>query len=273
MTLLPTLLVWEYLTSRSLRRALNWLVPSSAALVIFVVAMQRVTDGGFWIDIVDANLCARSFGKFFNVAVWHLLLFWIFAACAWRFSKGPLTSAHVWGFFAAAVGLATCGKAGADTMYFFDASAATALLAGLAINGASAKRCGILLCGLVLCVFISDRVIARTTAPSVAENYDRMLRDLRPYSTILSDEASIDIRSGRPWYWGDTLVLNALGTQGRWDGNFIEHGIAKREFSAIVVWNLSVWSPEQRKALQQNYSLWRTYPAFKYRYSVYLPLH
>lgn len=155
-------------------------------------------------------------------------------------------------------------------MYFFDASAATAMLAGLAIDRASAKRSVILLAALILCLY-PDRLITRTTAPIVAQSYNAMLGDLSAYPTILSDEASINIRSGRQWYWGDPLVLNALGTQGYWNSHSIERGIASKSYSAVVAWNPTAWSPEEWQLLEQNYAAWRTYAAFKHSYTVYLP--
>jgi hypothetical protein len=272
-TLLPALLVIEWRKQRSLRSAMTWLLPSALALVLFLVGMQHATDGGFWTDAVNANICARSLHRFLFVTVRCLFFFWIFAACAWRFSRGTYTSAHVWGLFATAFGLLTCAKAGSDTMYFFDAGAAAAMLAGLGLDAASTKRAVIMVSSLMLCVFVPDAAIARTNAPIVADSYRRMVDDLRQYPTVLSDEASISIRTGRPWYWADPLVLNELGRQAKWDSSPIDRDIAAQRYSAIVVWNENVWSPVTWGLVRQNYALWRTYPAFKNHYSVYLPLN
>jgi len=113
-------------------------------------------------------------------------------------------------------------------------------------------------------------IIAPIAAPAVATSYQRMLKDLQPYPTILSDEASIDIVTGRPWYWGDPLVLTELGRTGKWDDSFIESGLEAHRFAAVVVRNPDVWSRFSDN-LKREYRAVKTYPASNGTYTVYLP--
>jgi hypothetical protein len=271
--LFPSLVVVEYRRDKSFFTTARWPLLAGVLLGAIFVTLLVTTHGGFWTNIVDGNLgCAKSLDQFVLVTLRHLCFFWLFVAAAWWLSSSHYSSAHVWAILAIGFGLATCAKAGSDTMYFFDASAAAAMLAGIGLHTATAKRATVLVCSLLLCVKVFDLNIARTTAPVVAEGYRTMLTDLARYPTIFSDEASISIRTGRPWYWGDPLVLNALATQGKWDDTEIARGIAARRYSAIVIWNPTAWPKRDLELVQKNYIFRRAYPAFRNEYRVYLPL-
>jgi len=271
--LCPTLLAATYWKERSLRTALRWSSLAAILLAIFLAAMLGATHGGFWTNVVDGNKgCSFSWDQFILVTLRHLCFFWLVVLAAWRFSReARYTTAHFWAIFAIAFGLASCAKLGSDTMYFFDASAAVAMLAGLGLHNASPKRCAVLLCSLIPCLVVFDLRIAKTAGPRVTDGYHAMLTDLEPYPTVLSDEASIAIQMRRPWYWGDPLVLNALAKQGKWDSTGIEEGIAQQRYAAIVIWNPTVWPLRALDLVQQNYIQWRSYPAFKGKYVVYIP--
>lgn len=271
LVLLPALVASEYMERRSFRSCVTWLATSVAIVAPIFIWLQWATHGGFWLNVFVANAqCAFSLSLFLYI-VGQLRFFWIFAALVLALSSKAKTAAHVWAIVALGVGLLTCGKFGADTMYFFDASAAVALLSGIAISRRSTGTAVALLLALLPCVLVSDVVLARTSRPAVQENYRRMLGDLRPFPTILTDEVSIDIQSGRPWYWGDPLVLGQFERHGQWDASVIESGLATHRFAAVVVWSPLVWSKTQSDILHREYHLWKTYPAYKGSYLVYLP--
>lgn len=269
--LLPTLIIADYRERRSAGMILGWLAVSVAIITPICLWLQWSTRGGFWLNVVEANsCCAFSLGLFIHL-IRILIFFWIFAGLAFALSGKNRTPAHVWAIVSIGVGLLTCGKLGADTMYFFDGSAAIALLSGLAIDRGANKAAIALMIALFPCLMFSDVSIARTSSLAVEESYRAMMVDLRPYPTILSDEASIDINSGRPWYWGDPLVLGQLEQDGKWNASFIESGLATHRFAAVVVWSPYAWSQTQLDILHHQYHLWRTYTAFKGSYHAYLP--
>lgn len=269
-TLLPALVISEYLIRRSVRAAFTWLAVFAGIIVPLFLWLQRMTHGGFWVDTVEANVCAFS-PWLFQHLIGVLVFFWIFGVLAFALSGKIRTPAHVWTIVSVAVGLLTCGKQGADTMYFFDASAAVALLSGIAMARASSKTVAVLVIALIPCVLLSDVALAHASSKAVEQSYRNMVNDLRPYPTILSDEPSIDILTGRPWYWGDPMVLYQLERAGKWDSSFIERGLKTHQFSALIVWNRNAWSPKTLATLNHEYRIWKTYPAFKGSYTVYLP--
>lgn len=267
--LLPTLIV---LANRGVKRSFadrwGWLAISAAILFPAMVYLQLSSHGGFWVNVFDGNFCEMSFPNFLRVTM-TLVFFWPFLAVVWSLSGG-WTSAHIWALFSVLFGLATCSKQGADTMYFFDASAAAAMLAGIALHRARGKTPLLLMLLLLPCLFI-DVVFTRTLRPEVQTAYEQLLCDVRSYPTMLSEEASIPIQLHREWYWGDLFVLNQLGRSGKWNEREIDERLARRQFSAVVIRDPEHWSKTTYAIVQKEYALKRCYAAFIGEYCLYVP--
>jgi len=221
---------------------------------------------------VDANVCAYSLKTLLYI-LQLLCFFWLFIGVCWALSGTERTTAHVWAVVSILVGLVTCSKLGAGTMYFFDSSAAAALLAGLALHRTS--RAAVILPALLAVCTLTDVmvIIPLMTNPDLTTGYQTMLTDLRQYRRVLSDEASISIQTGRPWYWSDPFVLNELRKSGKWDPSAIDERLGSQYFDVVIVRHPTIWSSHTYEVLDREYRLWRAYPSFHGQYLVYLPAH
>jgi hypothetical protein len=84
---------------------------------------------------------------------------------------------------------------------------------------------------------------------------------------MLSDDAYLLLRNGRRDIYDDTFMLISLSALGKWNDKAFLQAIRDRRFSLMFLFDLDRWSPEERQALSDNYSL-----KFRDILSTYQPL-
>jgi hypothetical protein len=84
---------------------------------------------------------------------------------------------------------------------------------------------------------------------------------------ILSDDAYLLLHNDRRDIYDDTFMMISLSALGRWDDSAFVQSIRDRRYSLMFLFGLDRWSPEQRQALTDNYSL-----KFPDVLSTYVPL-
>jgi hypothetical protein len=72
---------------------------------------------------------------------------------------------------------------------------------------------------------------------------------------VLSDDAYLLLHNGRRDIYDDTFMLISLSALGKWDDSSFVQSIRDRRYSLMFLFGLDRWSPEERQALSDNYSL------------------
>jgi hypothetical protein len=72
---------------------------------------------------------------------------------------------------------------------------------------------------------------------------------------ILSDDAYLLLHNGRRDLYDDTFMLVSLRALGHWDDAAFVQSLRDRRFSLLFLFDLDRWSPTERQALSDDYSL------------------
>ncbi len=273
-----TALVW-LLQGRRWRQALRftgWLAGVCTALFL---GLNWVTGGGFFFDIVTANVnevsrtSAMMYVTGLFVNSWILILGavgflvverWWYPTRSW-----PLVLPYV---LISAATMPLAGKEGADINYLYEPAAALCLAVGAVLSWPRRnyllKTAAILLLILQINWLVKwsrDEYIPRTTSrvKAVLEiaQMERIVREAP--GPILSDEyMGLMPATGRPIYF-QPFEFGQLQKANLWSPTPLIAAIERREFAAILLYEPTVgspmivtrWSPQIRNAIWANYEL------------------
>ncbi len=126
--LTPTLIAQSVYFERNWRSGLGRFLVAAAIVVPVFVLLQWTSHGGFYENVVGGNLVRMSFAWWLSIML-RMRGFWLF--CLGVLLLGGIRKSVVstWFLSSLAFGLFAAAKRGSDTMYFFDTSAALAILA------------------------------------------------------------------------------------------------------------------------------------------------
>ncbi len=276
----PILAVEAVRSKLPLRLAALRFLAAVVPLTIVFGSLQLWTDGGLATNVLYANLADSNIFHFLTDILVELGLFWLFAAWVWW--PGSLRSLpHLWFLAAAGAGLLTAWKDGANTLYFFEASAALAILVGGVTSSLirqarpiSQVKGAVLVFLLTLVVFRSNAYAWRMCDPSTGEEYARLLLYLRQHKPaggqLLTQDVSLSLALGERPLWNDALVLGTLAKQRRWDDRLIVSNIRQRRYYAVVSLVYHFWTPAMQKELADNYTRAATFGG-TFEHVVYVP--
>jgi hypothetical protein len=195
----------------------------------------------------------------------------------------PRSLERTWLVIGLTIASLTILKRGADTMYYYDACAAFAILAARVVDRVVA-------CGpmwrrvhlLALAVWVTGTLIyddlryARFNSPQWGVEYNRLLattRERRLDEPILSDDAYIPIRLGRQPEWDDPFVFSVMAQKGKWDDRVLADRLQRQYYSCVVLFcSNDLLTPRLWDLLQQNYVEEGVFPAHPSSpYHLYVP--
>ncbi len=264
--LTPVLFAYAIFWERRFAGVLRQIAFAIAVLLPVCVWLQWRTHGGFYSNVIDGNAVRMQFAWWAMINE-RLLDWWLFAAgavLAGALRKSPIT---VWCLVAVAFGVVGTAKRGADTMYYFDASAALAILAGTSLarfrEPARFVMAGLLLPGTVL-MLRQDLSRMQSISDASSRDYARLMIWLKPHAgrqNILSDDAAIPVALGEMPVWDDPFVFSEWAARGRWSDATIVAAIQRQQYAVIVVTDPNLlWTPSLRRAITQNYRLAVVFP-------------
>ena len=153
-----------------------------------------------------------------------------------------------------------------DINYFFDASAALAVLAaGAIVRTAPLHRLPLALAAIVLGVLAmcwSDRI--RMVSSAGDTGYASMIAWLSSYTggkgQILSDDAGVPLALGQNPVMDDPFVFAEWAKRGTWNDDAIVDALRKGKYAAVVVSSIDHhWSPAMRHEIARSYALVRVF--------------
>lgn len=171
-------------------------------------------------------------------------------------------------------------KLGSDRNYYLDSLLAASVLGGCGIEwlaGQSRESWAkaILAVCLVIFVgfsdFINQKYMMMTSDYFVSEDNSSVVEHLRPLTgDLLSQDANIPLRLGKPVFVTDFYHLSVMTATGRWKPDPLISLIEQRHFQAVVLsfdigsnqrpdWSqyqgLDIWDPSILNAINNNYVL------------------
>lgn len=250
-----------------------WAALGRAALAAALVAsiclwLQWRTHGGFYANVVGGNTVRMQLAWWAAINA-RLLAWWVFAVGVLSAGRIGKSTVFVWLLFCVAFGLLGTAKRGSDIMYFFDASAALAILAGTGLTTLSGSSRVILVAAVVpgfLLMLTQD--LQRMTSISAAsgQDYARLIHWLQegPAAgghSILSDDAAIAVALGQTPVWDDPFVFTEWVEMGRASDTTVEMDVRQHRYAAIVVTDPELlWPGSLRRVVAQNYRLAAVFP-------------
>jgi len=172
----------------------------------------------------------------------------------------------IWFVTSLTFGLLAVAKRGADIMYFFDTSAALAVMAAGVVTGLPQMRRfwlkGAAFVIAILAMSITDCHWLASSAGD--EDYRRMIAWLSSYSSpkgqILSDDAGISLALGQNPVSDDPFILAEWAALGTWSDDAFMARIRTGQYSAIVVGRSdTLWFPAERDEIAKAYTLVRVF--------------
>ena len=203
--LAPVLFGYDVLLTRDRSRIFWRFLFCGAVLLPVFLYLQWSTHGGFFQNVIGGNL-VRATAAWWLMVTLRLKGFWLLCLVVALLGGLRKSATCIWLVTSLAFGLPAVAKRGADIMYFFDTSAALAVLAaGVVIRLPQLRRpllAGVALTLGILTTSWNDR---HWLVSSVGdEDYRSMTAWLSSYVSgkgqILSDDAGIPLRSARTRY-------------------------------------------------------------------------
>lgn len=259
---LTLILLYDSATRREWRQAFLILGIQCLALGLFCGFMQLATNGGFWINIVGGNHLPIQLDEFLFITLHEIgPAFWAACLVAVGLSlSGKRGLGLPWFLISTLVGLATVGKLGSGSMYFFDTSAALGLIVAEALpredDDSWRKQTTIaLFVALMAAHGVRTHPLAyQLTLPVYSAAYENLIETLRKCGgKVLADDASIPISLGQEAAWDDPFVFNALEHSGRWDPAPLTRAVQKREFEFVVMRTAGWWPSPVQEVIRANY--------------------
>ena len=263
---------------------LIWIRLAAVSLptLMFVNLMQWWSHGGFLTNVIFANIMGPNIPTFLGDIVFELKFFWLFAILVVLFlARDAPPLMRRWFLVSVIVGLGTDWKDGANSVYFFEASASLAILAGAAFRNASSglswrpwAKCAALASPIGMILIVSDAYGWSMSDPKNAEEYGNLISYLEQQKTpgcrMLTQDISLSSALGEEPVWNDALVLGVLAQQGRWDDRFVVSELHQRHFYAVVSMVDHFWTPALNKELRAQYKIGAKFGG-TFEHTVYVP--
>jgi len=246
--------VWLWTQNKRRAIALALLVGGLGVALFFLI--NSLTDGGFYYNIVTANV--NEFGwerlGFQLERLWGenwiiLLLSLLFLGLGWRSQKSwPLLAPFLVGAFISAL---TIGKIGSNVNYFLELSAALAMIVGVLFvwSQSNAWR-------NIAVIFLISIQFGMLFKSSMGENVDWILgtryndidalqlleQDVKKMpGPILADEyMGMLTMNGRPLYL-QPFEVTQLANAGMWDEQPLLDEIAAQNFDGVLIHHFNTW--------------------------------
>jgi hypothetical protein len=285
-TLIGPLLVYD-LWQRRVASCVRYLAGTAVLLGAVFLILQYRTDGGFLTNVISGNLVTYTFYQFLLVAgdwAWPL---WPFAVIVCLLGGWRNRLAAIYFGISLAFGLATCGKFGSDIMYFFDVSAALAIMSGEVARSicvdeqqrrARAWICAALMAaGLLVMLVKGDMPLWQLNGPEFSRNYESLLADLGQRKvagkSVLSEDPSVSLRLGETPWVDDMFVFGELVQRNVMDDRPLVEAVGRQEFYAIIMRDPRYWPAALRSAVTQHYAVHQWVVASPMgNYAILLPL-
>lgn len=258
--LAPALFGYDFFLTRDRSRIYWRFLFCGAVLLPIFIYLQWSTHGGFSQNVIAGNL-VQATAAWWLIVVLRLKSFWLLILVAALLGGLRKSAICIWLVTSLAFGLLAVTKRGADMMYFFDTSAALAIMAAGVVARLPEMRLhwlkGAALLIAILAMAISDRRWLVSSAGD--EDYSRMIAWLSshasPNGQILSDDAGISLALGQNPVSDDPFVLAEWAAHGVWSDDALTAGIRAGKYSAVVVGNRDLlWFPAELNEIAKEYT-------------------
>jgi hypothetical protein len=259
--LAPVLVIYDIFLIRN-RSYIAWRFAFCGAVLLPVFGyLQWSSNGGFLHNVIGGNLVGMS------AADWVIIVstlggFWLMCLIVVALGGLRKSATSVWFVSSFAFGLPGVAKRGADINYFFDTSAALAILAaGVAICLPQRSRplvAGTALALGILAMVQNDR---SWQAKSIGDqDYARVIAWLSSNTdgkgSVLSDDAGIPIALGQDPVMDDPFIFAEWAKLGTWSDSTLVDGLHSGKYAAVVISNSELfWSPAVRDEITSSYIL------------------
>ena len=264
-----------WLWSHERRRAIELVAFVGGLSLILFVILNIITGGGFFFNIVSANVNAFGFERLaeqlltlITIAPVLLLLAVAFLIVGRnRTAAWPLLAFYLIGAILSAL---TIGKIGSNINYFLELSAALSLVAGVALFWSRTYTWGYgavlillalqsgLLMNVTLNEFASGYLTPRRQDQPAIANLEEMVG--KTEGPILADAyMGLMTLQNKPLYL-QPFELTQLAQADRWDQNDLLDAIVQQTFPLILIHHFPFstvhkerWTPEMLAAIDQSY--------------------
>lgn len=264
--------VWLWTHDR--RQALGLAALVGGSLSVLFLALNVLTHGGFFFNIVTANVndfdmerLRWNLGRLWEAAPFLLVVGGVCLTLApGRLRLWPVLVAYLIG---AALSSLTIGKIGSNVNYFLELSAALSLAAGAVI--AWTRKHQWLRATFLVLLALQVGHLMQTTLNEYADplrqrrDFAKQLRDLeymvaQADGPVLADEyMGLITRLGRPLYI-QPFEVTQLAEAGLWDQTALVESIQNGEFPLILIHYFPEypvykerWTPEMLSAIEHAY--------------------
>jgi hypothetical protein len=303
LTLPLTGTIWLWHSDR--RRAVAFVLTVGCAGLLLFGLLNWLTAGGFYLNVVVANVHRFELSRFVSMAgllllVWPIALAMAVLEMAYAVRRprqgslggdaggdvGPFLRWALLPYALAAVLSAlTAGKAGSDVNYLLELMAAVAMWAAIGFAAQPSRRGAIgrgsltflLLCQLLWTLFLGRSVLSWLIQEwrNMAEYRDLAAQVQRAAVSgpVLADEhMELVVQAGQRLYL-EPLEFEMLHKVGRWDPSRLVAEVQARKFPMIILSTGQAefaerWAPEVLEAIRTNYSATEPLPGL----AVYTPL-
>jgi 4-amino-4-deoxy-L-arabinose transferase-like glycosyltransferase len=276
-----------WLWSRDRRRGIVFsLFLLISSLVVFL-GINIQTQGGFYINIVQANLNQYQFSRLAVMGeqlllIWPVIIFVSFLYAAYVLTKvgqpafpqiNPFVTSGLWFFsIGAVISAVTVGKEGSDVNYFLELIAACSLWVALVAHKILSQnpiRRGIyyliigcqliwLLAGIL--IFYRSTIGNRWARLDWYRELAAEVQNTAPQGQILSDDyLGMVVQAGQPIYY-QPFEYGQLYLAGIWDPEPLAQEIKSGLFPLIIIGGNTLekpccWPPELIQAIREAYQI------------------
>jgi hypothetical protein len=277
--LAPVLFGYDWFVTRERSRIFWRFLFCGAVLLPVLIYLQWSTHGGFFQNVVMGNLVEANAGWWLMVML-RLKGFWLMCGAVTLLGGVRKSATSIWFVTSLAFGLLGVSKVGADIMYFFDASAALAVLAaGVVIRLPQLRRPMLARAALTLGILAMCWNDRNWLVKSGDKDYRDMIAWLSSNASgkgqILSVDAGIPLALGQNPVFDDPFIFAEWAKRGAWSDEPLLAGIRAGKYSAIIMapGNDFAWSPAVNAEIASRYTFAKAFhslrPVGKY---IYVPL-
>ncbi len=275
-----------WLWSQDRRRASTFTFILFAAVLLIFVAINALTQGGFYLNIIQANINTYSLSILSNwlkqfLLIWPVVVVGIIAFIGMflanhipRTSAAKIFIARGWLVFTFSSLLAalTAGKVGSGANYFLEMIAALSLLGALAINHIPDLKPSIrwpialLVCAQLIWLLAGVMTLTQDTYSKTwarVEWYDQMahlVKAASDHGPVLTDDyLGLVVIADQAIYY-QPFEYGQLYKADLWDPERLAEDIRRGYFPLILIGGTSLdkpccWPPELVSAIQERYRI------------------
>ena len=275
--LAPALFGYDWFVTRDRSRIFWRFLFCGALLLPVFIYLQWSTHGGFFQNVIGGNL-VRATAFWWLMTMSKLKGFCLLCLVVTLLGGFQRSATFIWFVTSLAFGLLGVAKLGADMMYFFDTSAALAVLvAGAVIRLPGLRRpllAGAAVALAVLAMCWNDRTWLVKTGD---EGYQSMIEWLSSNASgkgeILSNDAGIPLALGQNPVMDDPFIFAEWAKRGVWNDDALVTGVRSGKYAAVIMGSTDLaYSPALQAEIASRYKLAKvfhsTIPEPKY---IYLP--